>query len=302
MNSFNHASAELHGDESPCVSGRSYLGRDPRGFTLIELLVVISIIAILAALLFPVFALARGMARRATCGSNLKQIGTAAQMYVGDNDDMLPIPKINNPRVSWAALLQPYIKNWNVYHCPEMVDATFGGQSIWQGSLAIPGNLSMWCGYGWNVDYLAPARPDCSDFNGQFAESGPPVGLAQVSNTSGTVMAVGVSIAPGPSSWADKNTLYPAGGGYCLALSPAGVGGGDVCTYTYAGWGAGGYLGPYGGFEANRHSGKGEVLFVDGHVKAMSAGELSAGTNWSPQTANSAIVVTDRSRYLWDLQ
>ncbi|MCU0315631.1 MAG: prepilin-type N-terminal cleavage/methylation domain-containing protein [Fimbriimonadaceae bacterium] len=61
-----------------------------RGFTLIELLVVIAIIAILAAILFPVFAQAKGAANRATCLSNLRQVGTVFSLYLGDNDDLMP--------------------------------------------------------------------------------------------------------------------------------------------------------------------------------------------------------------------
>lgn len=68
--------------------------RNDRGFTLIELLVVIAIIAILASILFPVFARAREQARAASCISNLRQIGTALQMYMQDNDDCFPVVDI----------------------------------------------------------------------------------------------------------------------------------------------------------------------------------------------------------------
>src|SRR5437870_4404146 len=71
--------------ESPCREDTAMLHR--KGFTLIELLVVIAIIAILAAILFPVFAQARNKARAAVCSSNLKQIGTAVQMYAQDWDE-----------------------------------------------------------------------------------------------------------------------------------------------------------------------------------------------------------------------
>jgi prepilin-type N-terminal cleavage/methylation domain-containing protein/prepilin-type processing-associated H-X9-DG protein len=90
-----------------------------RGFTLIELLVVIAIIAILAAILFPVFAQAREKARQTTCTSNLKQIGTAFMMYVQDYDETYPpwTGMCPDPSLRWAlrymypGLVDPYIKN-----------------------------------------------------------------------------------------------------------------------------------------------------------------------------------------------
>ena len=101
-------------------------------FTLIELLVVIAIIAILAAILFPVFAQAREKARQTACLSNLKQIGNALMMYTQDYDEVLPgnasrdtglglplgfmdpAPRWRN----WARDIQPYLKNLQVYNCP----------------------------------------------------------------------------------------------------------------------------------------------------------------------------------------
>ena len=83
-----------------------------RGFTLIELLVVIAIIAILAAILFPVFARAREKARQTSCLNNVKQLVLAHAMYVQDYDERL------TGRVFWMIKLQPYIKNIQVLGCP----------------------------------------------------------------------------------------------------------------------------------------------------------------------------------------
>jgi prepilin-type N-terminal cleavage/methylation domain-containing protein/prepilin-type processing-associated H-X9-DG protein len=91
-----------------------------RGFTLIELLVVIAIIAILAAILFPVFARAREKARQTSCLSNQKQIGLAIQMYNSDYDGCYPSVYDDGPgfRIIWAEKIAPYSKNNQLYGCP----------------------------------------------------------------------------------------------------------------------------------------------------------------------------------------
>src|SRR5436309_8062157 len=105
--------------------------RRQAGFTLIELLVVIAIIAILAAILFPVFATAREKARQITCLSNMKQWSIGTKMYLSDYDDTV-VPcylysshpsggtlKTGAPYLQrWEDLLDPYVKNDKVWHCP----------------------------------------------------------------------------------------------------------------------------------------------------------------------------------------
>ena len=111
-------------------AARSHNRWQRRGFTLIELLVVIAIIAILAAILFPVFARAREQARRTSCASNMKQIGLALMQYAQDYDERLPLFSLSDtsyqgylgyagadgPR--WADMLFPYIKSTQVFDCP----------------------------------------------------------------------------------------------------------------------------------------------------------------------------------------
>jgi prepilin-type N-terminal cleavage/methylation domain-containing protein/prepilin-type processing-associated H-X9-DG protein len=114
------------------------------GFTLIELLVVIAIIAILAAILFPVFAKARERARATTCSSNLKQLGVAALLYTQEYDEVLPMGWYDDPTLSgdkryghWQIILRPYIGEskgdggtniWTVgastRSCPSAVNST----------------------------------------------------------------------------------------------------------------------------------------------------------------------------------
>jgi prepilin-type N-terminal cleavage/methylation domain-containing protein len=120
-----------------------------RAFTLIELLVVIAIIAILAAILFPVFAQAKESAKKIVCVSNLKQIGTALQIYAADYEDTMPLTRgidpntgLNTPwdtvwpdattlgaapapvtRSMWANAMYPYMKSWQLWACPTGNDA-----------------------------------------------------------------------------------------------------------------------------------------------------------------------------------
>jgi prepilin-type N-terminal cleavage/methylation domain-containing protein len=126
------------------------------GFTLIELLVVIAIIAILAAILFPVYARAREKARESTCQSNLRQIGAAVQMYVMGNNGKLPPDvrpfsgKTADDSERLRAILLPYTKNKDIFHCPGDTGIDwytdkrpcfdYEGSSYWYGFWGLNGN------------------------------------------------------------------------------------------------------------------------------------------------------------------
>jgi len=120
-----------------------------RGFTLIELLVVIAIIAILAAILFPVFSRAREQARKTACLSNMKQIGQALMMYVQDWDETFPYttscqaPGVGAATDQPQGKLHPYIKNVDVWTCPS--EAIYNRES----NLSQYGNLAGWPGWPW---------------------------------------------------------------------------------------------------------------------------------------------------------
>ncbi len=115
-----------------------------KAFTLIELLVVIAIIAILAAILFPVYARVKAKAKQTACESNLKQIGVGFALYLTDSDDHLPDRRDlktslpggykpwstwppSDPRAGWAAIvLQPYTSSYEIWSCPAMTGGGLG--------------------------------------------------------------------------------------------------------------------------------------------------------------------------------
>lgn len=132
------------------------------GFTLIELLVVIAIIAILAAILFPVFARAREKARQTSCLSNLKQLGTAITMYAQDYDEMM-VPYSTAPAspfklpgggtmsassLTWVGLIYPYVKNVGLYNCPS---ADFK----WDGGVNDADHYSEWSKQSYAINFWA---------------------------------------------------------------------------------------------------------------------------------------------------
>ena len=158
------------------------------GFTLIELLVVIAIIAILAAILFPVFAQAREKARQATCQSNLKQVGLAVQMYAQDYDETLPTSGSSGGGGDVTGLLEPYTKQkfgQGIWRCPS--HAKFDPVNGWTSS------------YGYNFQYLLAPGPDYphSGYNG-FSNSG--VALSFLARPADSLCFMDQTVSPGSTN------------------------------------------------------------------------------------------------------
>ena len=144
--------------------------RSLKGFTLIELLVVIAIIAILAAILFPVFQKVRENARAASCESNLKQLSLAFSMYTNDSDGVYPLAfswdNWNSPTsADWVTGVIPYVKSYQVFACPDDPD----GNGPARPTTKAPWLNSGWAGYG--MSYVANAFYG-SDWEPLFPEHG----------------------------------------------------------------------------------------------------------------------------------
>jgi len=226
-----------------------------RGFTLIELLVVIAIIAILAAILFPVFARAREKARSASCLSNLKQIALSSLMYAQDYDERFS----RSITFCWAGwpleskipqwvLLQPYIKNWQVWACPSSKSTTCVNDSAAhttvnqilnnpaiQQMLGVPSNIQ--------VSYLPVEDQNVNGYK-----------LAQYKLPSQTVMYCDASGFPRTWDVAYAN-VWDAEADTSLRKD-----------------------------DNTRHNGGSNIAFIDGHVKWMNAQSIgtSQGIQWGP--------------------
>ena len=235
------------------------------GFTLIELLVVIAIIAILAAILFPVFAQARAAARKASCLSNLKQIATASAMYTQDYDEKLVHyiqfdgvwDGTTHHRGQWQVLLQPYSKNTKVFVCP---DREFNGDPN-------PVTDMIWGGIGLNIGVAD-------------------VPLARVSRVANTVQfADSARICPyGPlGSGAYTNNYFPDPDKYQNYKNVQDL---------YSGWTRHPVdvdINADSAIPMARHSDTCNMAFVDGHAKSIKISSVwlrpgeNANTYWTGQ-------------------
>ena len=227
------------------------------GFTLIELLVVIAIIALLAAILFPVFARARANARRATCQSNLKQIGLGILQYSQDYDEQMPTGEYNYQIASfaycapftsiwysgdvgltpmWMDYIFPYTKNTQIYYCPEgppdpgVANWASGGQSV----NSLPANAYS---YAFNTRVMPEQVVSTQNGCALAGNTGPiTVPIATITVTANTLMMADRGQVDRP--WMPATQAY---GNATLGFNPSYRHVGNTSNY----------------------------LFVDGHVKAQ---------------------------------
>jgi prepilin-type N-terminal cleavage/methylation domain-containing protein/prepilin-type processing-associated H-X9-DG protein len=232
-----------------------------RAFTLIELLVVIAIIAILAAILFPVFARARENARRSSCQSNLKQMGIGFAQYLQDYDGRYPygadhvlLSTTMDETLGhvWMDKLQPYVKSYQIYSCPSAnkVQTAYYGQQDYTGT-----SNRLWIGYAYN-GYLDGTRWPNDNTLGIT-----PID-ADLNKPTETVLAMDNA---GCNGGAVGSCLGYVSGPYTIENSSAVDVNFDPPTSTSQ---------PYDQIAAGRHLGTNNVLFCDGHVKALQKAKM----------------------------
>jgi prepilin-type N-terminal cleavage/methylation domain-containing protein/prepilin-type processing-associated H-X9-DG protein len=262
------------------------------GFTLIELLVVIAIIAILAAILFPVFAQAREKARAITCLSNEKQMGLGILQYVQDYDETLPyanvISKADGTETRWYQVVNPYIKSGSALTTGINAGRQVGINGIWR-CPSFPTNQAAEYGV---CDHLFPPT-DNSQPSGLFA---PVVSVSVLQTPADTIMVLekGQSDAGLPNSDGANGSSWPFFLGWegwwtdTVGNPPGSVHTGVDRSVTGTPWGAtancdetpdstknvGDDYGDCPTHPRYRHTGTCNCLFTDGHAKAFQKGKI----------------------------
>ncbi|MBQ0105205.1 MAG: DUF1559 domain-containing protein [Armatimonadetes bacterium] len=245
-----------------------------KGFTLIELLVVIAIIAILAAILFPVFAQAREKARQTSCLSNLKNLGTAIMLYVDDNHETYPGSYTDLGDGNkygyyfWTGKLFSYVKDWKVYYCPSHWKTYDSTASDTMGySTTAQFYRAFGAGYSPNAHLL-------------FSTAAPttPVKMSRVKSPSNIV-----ALFDGSYYWMNT-TAIGSNGQYGQYLPGAGL-----CGITAASNVTGDTLED---FNNGRHNGGINVTFADGHASYMKSEEFYNQANVNVTSKNIMVPTT----------
>jgi prepilin-type N-terminal cleavage/methylation domain-containing protein/prepilin-type processing-associated H-X9-DG protein len=265
-------------------------------FTLIELLVVIAIIAILAAILFPVFAQAREAARKTACLSNTKQIGTSVMMYVQDYDEMYPCNSWDTPPIpttdtesrspnypaatQWLWRIMPYLKNRQVFACPS--DPSLG-KNGWSGYHTTPnptcddawgiptpisvGHNQMIFGYGGTGPEAANG---CFGAAPDWAIATPPSSMAAVPSPASTYLIADYGRGNMETWWI--NNLRAAN--YTRVYNASAPGGGATKDND-ATWGP-----RFKSDNSKRHQGGQNITYADGHSKFKKGEQIYSGEDW----------------------